>query len=154
MGKNSLLKIACAIFLGCVAPAEASGFRAGTLTCLSDPRIGLIVGSSQSMRCTFQMRNQPRRYIYDGTIRRLGLDLGLTPASSLAWIVVARNSHVGRGTLRGHYVGASGSVAFGPGFGANVLIGGSRRTVVLQPLSVERQIGISLTAGVAALTLR
>jgi hypothetical protein len=41
----------------------------------------------------------------------------------------------------------------GPGFGANVLIGGSRRSVVLQPLSIERSIGINLAAGVTSLTL-
>jgi hypothetical protein len=100
------------------------------------------------------MRDRSRQYIYDGTIRRVGIDLGLTSAGSLLWVVFARNQHVGRGTLRGHYIGASGSMAFGPGGGVNILIGGSRRTVTLQPLSVERKIGISLTAGVAALTLR
>jgi hypothetical protein len=50
-------------------------------------------------------------------------------------------------------VGASGSLAVGPGLGANVLIGGSRRSVVLQPLSIERSIGINLAAGVTNLTL-
>ena len=154
MSKTSLPGITCAMILSCAAPAAASGFRAGTLTCLSNARIGLIVGSSQSMRCVFRMRDRSRQYIYDGTIRRLGIDLGLTSASSLLWVVFARNQHVGRGTLRGHYVGASGSMALGPGGGVNVLIGGSRRAVTLQPLSIERQIGISLTAGVAALTLR
>jgi hypothetical protein len=154
MSKTSLLGIACAMVLSCAAPAAASGFRAGTLTCLSNTRIGLIVGSSQSMRCIFRMRDRSRQYIYEGIIRRIGIDLGITSAGSLLWVVVARNQHVGRGTLRGHYVGASGSMAFGPGGGVNVLIGGSRRTITLQPLSVERQIGVSLMAGVAALTLR
>ena len=56
--------------------------------------------------------------------------------------------------LRGSYVGASGNVALGLGLGAKVLIGGSRRTITLQPLSVEGQIGINLALGVANLTLR
>ena len=55
--------------------------------------------------------------------------------------------------MRGSYVGASGNVALGPGFGANVLIGGSRRSVVLQPLSTERAIGVNLAATVTHLTL-
>jgi hypothetical protein len=99
--------------------------------------------------------DRPRRqYIYEGTVSRIGLDLGVTQASSLTWVVFARNAEVGRGTLRGRYVGASGGVTFGPGLGVNVLVGGSRRTVVLQPLSIERQIGISVMAGIATLSLR
>ena len=47
-----------------------------------------------------------------------------------------------------------GNVALGLGLGAKVLIGGSRRTITLQPLSVEGQIGINLALGVANLTLR
>jgi uncharacterized protein DUF992 len=70
------------------------------------------------------------------------------------WRVFARNSQIGRGTLRGSYVGVSGSAAVGFGLGANALIGGSRRTIVLQPLSVERQIGLNLALGVAKLILR
>jgi hypothetical protein len=35
-----------------------------------------------------------------------------------------------------------------------VLIGGSRRTIVLQPLSIERSTGINLAVGVTNLTLR
>jgi hypothetical protein len=50
-------------------------------------------------------------------------------------------------------VGASGSVALGPGLGANVLIGGSRQSIMLQPLSIERSIGLNLAAGVTNLTL-
>jgi len=55
--------------------------------------------------------------------------------------------------MRGSYVGASGNFAFGPGLGANVLIGGSRRSIALQPVSVERSIGINLAATVTHLTL-
>ena len=79
--------------------------------------------------------------------------LASTSAGVLSWTVFARNSRIGPGTLRGNYVGASGNVALGPGLGANVLIGGSRRTIVLQPLSVERSIGFNLAAGVTSLTL-
>jgi hypothetical protein len=144
-----------ALALVCVvaSPARAETFRVGRLLCLSTPRIGLVVGSTQSLRCVFDMRRPSRRYVYEGRIRRLGFDLGVTGSGTLSWMVFARNSRIGPGTLRGSYVGASGSVALGPGFGANVLIGGSRRTIVLQPLSVERTIGINLAAGVTNLTL-
>ena len=40
------------------------------------------------------------------------------------------------------------------GAGANALVGGSNRTVALQPLSVQGQVGINVAAGVAGLELR
>jgi hypothetical protein len=38
--------------------------------------------------------------------------------------------------------------------GPNALIGGSRRGVILQPLSVQAQKGLNIAAGVAALALQ
>jgi uncharacterized protein DUF992 len=55
--------------------------------------------------------------------------------------------------MLGRFVGASGDVAVGVGVGANVLVGGTRRSVSLQPLSVEGQVGVNLALGVAAMTL-
>ena len=133
--------------------AAAEPFRVGRLVCTSSPRVGLVLGSAQELRCVFAASRPPRQYVYEGRIRRVGLDLGVTSAGSLSWAVFARNSRVGPGTLRGSYVGASGSVALGPGLGANVLVGGSRRSIMLQPLSIERSIGLNLAAGVTNLTL-
>jgi hypothetical protein len=133
--------------------ARPQMFRVGRLVCSSTPRIGLVVGSTQALRCVFHATRPPRQYIYEGRVRRIGLDLGVTSGGVLSWAVIAKNSRIGPGTLRGHYVGASGNVALGLGLGANVLIGGSRRSVMLQPLSVERSIGVNLAAGVASLTL-
>jgi hypothetical protein len=131
-----------------------SPFRVGGLTCSTGPRVGLVLGSRQDMRCVFVASATGQQYVYTGTIRRLGVDIGVTRGGMLFWAVFARNSQIGRGTLRGSYVGASANVAVGLGLGAKVLIGGSRRTITLQPLSVEGQIGINLALGVANLTLR
>jgi len=131
-----------------------SPFRVGGLTCSTGPRVGLVLGSRQDMRCVFVASATGQQYVYTGTIRRLGVDLGVTRGGTLFWAVFARNSQIGRGTLRGSYIGASGNVAVGLGLGAKVLIGGSRRTITLQPLSVEGQIGLNLALGVANLTLR
>ena len=137
------------------ANAQAQGpFRVGGLTCSTGPRVGLVLGSRQDMRCVFRASGTGNQYIYAGTIRRLGLDVGITRGGTLFWAVFARNSPIGRGTVRGNYVGASANAALGMGLGANVLIGGSRRTVTLQPLSVEGQIGINLALGVSSLRLR
>jgi hypothetical protein len=113
----------------------------------------MVLGSTQSLRCVFHARRSARQYIYEGRISRVGLDLGVTGAGTLSWAVFARNSRIGAGTLRGSYVGASAKLAFGPGFGGNVLIGGSRRSIVLQPVSVERSFGIIVAAGVTNLRL-
>ena len=146
LGVSALL---CALTL----PAHAETFRVGRLLCFSTPRVGLVLGSAQSLRCVFHPRRSSRQYIYEGRIRRVGLDLGVTSAGTLSWAVLSKNSRIGPATLRGNYVGASGNLALGPGLGANVLIGGSRRSVMLQPLSIERSIGLNLAAGVTNLSL-
>ena len=152
---NLLIASICGSAMMCAVaqPAGAERFRVGRLVCTSTPRIGLVLGSAQELRCVFVAASPPRQYHYDGRIRRVGLDLGVTSAGALSWAVFARNSRIGPGTLRGNYVGASGNVAVGPGLGANVLIGGSRRTVMLQPLSIERSIGLNVAAGITNLTL-
>ena len=42
----------------------------------------------------------------------------------------------------------------GLGVGANALVGGSSKNIILQPLSVQAQQGLNIAAGVAALQLR
>ncbi|MGB9657775.1 MAG: DUF992 domain-containing protein, partial [Pseudolabrys sp.] len=56
--------------------------------------------------------------------------------------------------LAGKYVGATAEASIAAGLGANVLVGGSDRTIALQPLSVQGQAGLNVAAGVAELILR
>jgi hypothetical protein len=56
-------------------------------------------------------------------------------------------------SMAGKYVGASGSASLDVGVGANALIGGSHRSIALQALSVEAQVGVNLALGIAGLTL-
>jgi len=116
----SRLVIACTFLavLSSSATAQARPpFRVGGLTCNTDPRVGLVLGSRQDMRCVFVASATGQQYVYTGTIRRLGIDIGVTRGGTLFWAVFARNSQIGRGTLRGNYVGASGNVAVGLGVG-------------------------------------
>jgi Protein of unknown function (DUF992) len=99
-------------------------------------------------------RNGDRVENYSGTITRFGLDVGFTAGGIMTWTVLARTSAHRRGALAGHYVGVSGEISLGPGVGAKALIGGSRRTTVLQPVSVVGKIGANLALGVTGLTLR
>jgi len=45
-------------------------------------------------------------------------------------------------------------VGIGLGAGANVLLGGSNRTVALQPISLQGSIALNVVAGVSSLKLR
>jgi hypothetical protein len=148
------LLAALAMAFAMPAFAQTRSIRVGGLTCNSGVRVGLVLGSRQDLECVFRSSVTGAQYTYRGKIRRIGVDLGVTRGGTLVWAVFGRNSQIGRGTLRGNYVGASGNAALGLGLGANVLIGGSRRTISLQPLSVEGQIGINLAMTVASLTLR
>ena len=71
----------------------------------------------------------------------------------MVWAVYSETV-AGIGALAGDYVGATGEATVAVGLGANVLIGGSNRTVALQPLSVTGQTGLNLAVGVADLSLR
>ena len=108
--------------------------------------VGLIVGSRQRMRCRFVSASDHRIERYSGTVTRLGLDLGITVGRVMRWSMLTRTRRVGRGVLAGHYVGASADASVGVGIGAKVLIGGSRRTTILQPLSVSGRVGVNLAA--------
>jgi hypothetical protein len=70
----------------------------------------------------------------------------------MVWAVFTETV-AGPGFLAGDYVGASGEASLGAGIGANVLVGGSNRTVTLQPVSVSGQIGVNIAFGVASLHL-
>src|SRR5206468_328642 len=113
--------------------------------------ISFIVGSSKALDCVFAGGGY--RELYAGSVTRLGLDVGITGGGQLLWGVYAPTSVMRPGALAGSYVGASAEATAGAGLGANALVGGSNRTVSLQPLSVQGQTGLSLAAGVAAISL-
>ena len=126
----------------------------GRLTCRVGPGIGALVASRRRMACRFDRAGDTRIESYTGTITRFGLDIGATAGGIMTWTVFVRTRGFPPGTLAGHYVGASGDVSLGVGVGAKALIGGSRRSVVLQPVSFIGQIGVNLALGVAGMTLR
>jgi hypothetical protein len=105
------------------------------------------------MACRFVPNGGYPPEAYVGVMNSLGLDIGITAGGVMAWGVITPNAGQMRGKLAGKYVGASGSIGVGVGVGANVLVGGSNRSISLQPLSVEGTVGINLSLGISALTL-
>jgi hypothetical protein len=132
----------------------ANGTKVGVLTCRASASLGLIIGSRQGVKCSFSPDSSGVPENYVGHIGRLGLDLGVRGGGVMVWTVVAPTNGYHRGALAGHYVGANADASLGLGAGAKVLIGGSRRSIALQPLSVSGQVGVNLALGVAGLTLR
>jgi hypothetical protein len=133
-------------------PVLAQQVKAGVLSCDVSGGIGLILGSQKLVSCSFTPDGEGRHEDYDGSITKFGLDLGLTHSSRMVWVVFS-NTVAGPGFLAGDYFGASGEATVGAGLGANVLLGGSNRTVALQPISLSGQTGLNLALGVAALQL-
>jgi uncharacterized protein DUF992 len=126
--------------------------RAGVLSCDISGGMGLILGSQKLVSCSFTADEEGRREDYSGSITKFGLDLGLTHGSRMVWVVFTK-ALAGPGFLAGDYFGATGEATVGAGVGANVLLGGSNRTVALQPISLSGQTGLNLALGVAALRL-
>jgi hypothetical protein len=137
------------------APADAQSGRVkvGTLNCDVSAGIGLIVGSRKQMTCAFTPSGPGAREAYVGAIGKFGLDVGATTGGRMVWAVYAPTKG-GPAALAGTYVGASGEASLVAGLGANVLVGGSNRTIALQPVSVQGQTGLNLAVGVAGLELR
>lgn len=149
------LLVAAGLVLLTVMPAAAqSGTKVGFLSCKMSPSIGLIVGSHQRIHCRFTPDVGGDPEVYSGSITRIGLDVGFRAGGVMGWAVFAPTSGLPHGALRGNYVGASGDASLGVGAGGKLLVGGSHRTISLQPLALQGQVGVNLALGVAGLALR
>ena len=147
------LIIVIAALLAPLASANAlPPVRAGILQCQGGQNVGYLVGSVTSFECVFQSEGRrPEPYI--ATVRRYGLDLGVTGQTRLAWAVNAPDRRVGRGDLAGNYGGVGANASVGVGFGGNFLVGGPQNSYALQPISVQGQTGLNVAAGIADIQL-
>ncbi len=137
------------------APAHAQGkmtVKTGYLTCHVSAGWGFIIGSSRKLRCTYSAKNHRTEH-YTGSISKFGADIGYLESAVILWAVLAPTTDLGRGALAGHYAGAQASVALGVGAGANVLVGGFKKSIALQPVSIEGQNGLNVAAGIGAISL-
>jgi hypothetical protein len=154
---SALAALAVIVALALPAPSIAQGrerTKVGSLTCDISAGIGLIITSKKELTCMFTPSQPGPREVYTGSITKFGLDLGATTGGEMVWAVYYAPTNRRFGALAGRYVGASAEATVGAGVGANVLVGGSNRTVSLQPVSVQGQAGLNLAVGVAGLELR
>ena len=134
------------------AAEQRATVRAGYLTCHVASGWGLIFGSSRKVKCAYAMQPDYTEY-YTGSITKFGADIGYLQSAVMVWAVLAPTTNLGGGSLAGHYAGATASVALGVGGGANVMIGGLKDSIALQPISIEGQNGLNVAAGVVGLDL-
>jgi hypothetical protein len=135
------------------APSQAAwGVRIGILVCDIAGGAGFILGSRKALACTFDGIRIRDEY-YEGSITKIGIDAGATGGSRMVWAVLAPSWNVGPGALSGWYGGVTAEATPGVGLGANVLLGGWQRSIVLQPLSVQGQVGANIAAGIAGMRL-
>jgi hypothetical protein len=151
--RTSTSIIAIAALAASIATASAMPpMRAGILHCQGGQNVGFVVGSTASLQCVFQSEGRrPEPYL--ATVRRLGLDLGVTDQTRLTWAVSAPTGRVGHGDLAGNYGGVGANASVGVGGGSNFLVGGPQNSYALQPISVQGQTGLNVAAGIASIEL-
>ena len=137
--------------LAMTSPARAAHIEIGFLTCKVAGGIGFVFGSSKELECSFKGPHGTEQY--HGSIDRFGIDLGFTDGGKIVWTVLAPSKDVPSGALAGGYAGISAEATAGLGIGANALLGGSNKSIALQPLSVQGQEGLNIAVGVAELRL-
>jgi hypothetical protein len=152
-GMVAALVGAAAVAVVATIPADAQPQRVqvGTLACSISAGVGLVVASQRNVSCNFQPDGGPPE-AYTGTMTRIGVDVGFTTGGAMVWGVFAGTNRYA-GMLAGTYAGATAEATVAAGLGANVLVGGSNRSVALQPLSMQGQVGLNVAAGVGALEL-
>ncbi len=153
MRRLAALAAAAALSAFLSGPAAAQDrVEAGILRCDVAGGVGFIVGSTKDLTCRFE-RADGSVGNYKGVIRKFGLDIGETQQTVIVWGVLGPSKQVAPGSLAGAYGGVTAEATLGVGLGANALIGGSNKQIILQPLSVQAQEGLNIAAGVSSIEL-
>ena len=89
--RRSLILATLAALASSISGANAQQVQrvqVGVLECRGGASVGFVVGSVTNLGCVLRADGMPEdRYI--ATIRKVGLDLGITQESALAWGVFA-----------------------------------------------------------------
>lgn len=146
--------IACLASSALLLPAAAGAaqLEVGKLDCDISKGVGMIIETKQTVSCTFTPTPSGPVQTYKGSIDEFGLAVGDVKAGRMVWLVSSVTGKPVSG-LQGTYRGVEADASLGLGGGAKVLVGGSRDSVSLQPLSLEGEEGVNVAIGVASLKL-
>ncbi|MCA8881804.1 MAG: DUF992 domain-containing protein [Rhodobacteraceae bacterium] len=152
--KYTALGLAATIALTMTASLAHARADIGVITCKLTSVDNDIVYTNEEFACEFKPTTGDTQ-TYTGEIKALGVNLSVTKDVTLVWGVLAPSSdETEAGSLAGRYVGGTASVALGAGAAANVLIGGSKHTVALQPISASGLIGTGAALDIEEFELR
>ena len=144
-----------ALSLPAQAADEKKGATVGMLRCNEASGWGLVFGSTHDLKCIFTSSEKGAKPShFTGQIKKYGVDIGFQANAVILWAVASTSEKFTPGLIAGKYVGATADVAWAAGLGANVLLGGSKSGVALQPVSVQGYNGANLAAGVAEVELK
>jgi len=146
--------IGAALASGGVAAGDA-GLRIGVLKCKkSGPKTNLLIHSVAPFECVFKGDGGSEKYKGESGVG-LGIDLKWDKTSEMIYTVLSATAayKIGSNALAGKYVGAKASVAVGVGGGAQVLVGGGKKNITLQPIALEGGSGLGAAAGAGYLFL-
>ena len=152
MLRSAIAAVRCCIAAVSAEPAAAQRVKAGVLTCDVSAGIGYHRVAEAGVLPVRARPAGPAAGLCRRRSREFGLDIGVTAGGVMVWARLQR--HRRRPRLPGRRLcrcERRGDVA--AGLGANVLVGGSNRTVALQPLSVQGQVGLNFAVGVGDLQL-
>jgi len=157
--RNLLLGMGMSLLLVTV-PAYAGNSTAGTkigiLTCKTVPNSGvnLLIHSTVDITCRFESTDGSGVEHYVGeTGVGLGIDFSYDIKKQMAFTVFAADTVNGSHKLAGKYGGVGASISAGLGGGVQLLVGGSNKSVSLQPV-IEGSTGIGASAGITYLFLQ
>jgi hypothetical protein len=150
-----LKKLALAAGLATLAfavPAQAN-VKLGVLRCSIDGGLGYVIASNKTLDCTYRSSHDGTKEHYTGLVSKLGVDLGKTDQGELVWAVFAPSRDYADGALAGSYYGVNAEASVVTGGGLNVLVGGFKNSINLQPLSAQAQTGLNLAVAVSSIDL-
>jgi len=99
-------------FSGANAEQPIQRVQVGVLECRGGTSIGFIVGSVTNLGCVLRVNGMPEdRYV--ATIRKVGVDLGITEETALAWGVSPATTRARRAARRSASVLAATSWSAG-----------------------------------------
>jgi hypothetical protein len=92
------LALVAALSAPAMAQAPQAWTQVGALTCAVDPSVGFILVGHQPMQCTYTPNPAPAPpQYYDGAINTVGIDIGVSAGSVLAWGVFAPTTGLPQG---------------------------------------------------------
>lgn len=160
--RNLLLGLALVLMTSWLVtvPAYAGNSTAGTkigiLTCKTVPNSGvnLLIHSTVDITCRFESTDGSGVEHYIGeTGIGLGIDFSYDIKKQMVFTVFEADTVKGNHKLAGKYGGAGVSASLGVGAGVQLLVGGSNKSVSLQPV-IEGSTGVGASVGITYLYLQ